>query len=94
MVAKELDAELQVEGISKPEVKAVLLQALTEKNLLKGTMRARGLESDLELQLEIKRLELEEGSEQRQEAERQRQEAERQRQFGLEKEERDFQRQS
>ncbi len=104
MVAKELDAELQVEGISKTEVKAVLLQALAEENLLKGTMRARGLESDLELQLELKRLELEEAERQRQEAERQREyaereaerqreETERQRQFELEKEEREFQRQ-
>ena len=42
---------MQVEGISKAEVKAVLLQALAEKHLLKGTMRARSLESDLELQL-------------------------------------------
>ncbi len=60
-----------MEGISKAEVKAVLLRVLTEKNLLKGTMRARGLGSDLELQLEIKRLELEERREQREEAERQ-----------------------
>ncbi len=35
------------------------MRALTEKNLLKGTMsmmRAKGLESELELQLELERL--------------------------------------
>ncbi len=73
LVAKELDAELLVEGKAKAEVKEVLLQALTEKKLLKGTMRTRGLESDLELQLEIKRLKPEERREQREEAERHRQ---------------------
>ncbi len=36
-----------MEGISKAEVKAVLLQALAEKHLLKGTMRARSLELQL-----------------------------------------------
>ncbi len=44
LVAKELDVNLQVGGIPKAYVKAVILQALTEKNLLKGTMRARSLE--------------------------------------------------
>ena len=82
LVGKELDAEIQVEGISKAEVKAILLHALAEKNLLKGTMRTRGLESDLELQLELKRLELEEKREERGFAER---EAERRRQFDLQK---------
>ncbi len=66
LVAKELDAVLQVEGTSKREVKAILLQALTEKNFLKVTMRAWSLGSDLELQLELKRLELEEAERQRQ----------------------------
>ena len=36
------------------------MQALAGRNMLKGTMRLRGLESDLELQLEIKILEIEE----------------------------------
>ena len=63
-------------------MEAVVLQELSEKNLLKGTMRAKGLESDLELQLELKRLELEEKREPREYAER---EAERQRQFELQK---------
>ena len=49
LVAEELNAELQAEGIPKANVKAIVFQALAEKKLLKGTMRARGLESDLEL---------------------------------------------
>ena len=61
------------------EVKAILLYALAEKNLLKSTVRARGLESDLELQLEIKGLALEERREQREKRERQRGYAERSR---------------
>ena len=69
LVAKELDKNLKVEGIPKVDVEAVVLQTLAEKNLLKGTMRARGLESDLELQLELKRLQIEERE---REAERQR----------------------
>ncbi len=66
LVAKVLDAILQMESIPKAEVKATLLHVLADKNLLKGTMRARGLESDLELQLELRKIELE--------AERQREE--------------------
>ncbi len=39
LVAKELDAELQVQGIPKANVKAALLQALTEWKKLKGTVK-------------------------------------------------------
>ncbi len=60
MVAKELDAELQVQGRAKTEVKAVVLQALVDRSLLKGTMTPTGLESELKLQHELKRLELDE----------------------------------
>ncbi len=102
LVAKELDAELQTEGKAKAKVNAILLQALAEENLLKGTMRTRGLESELELQLELKRLKLEEKRERQRrygrekeerEAESQREEAERQRQFEVEQKERELQRQ-
>ncbi len=39
LVTRELDAEWPVEGISKAEVNAVLLQSLTERNMLKGTVK-------------------------------------------------------
>ncbi len=47
LVAKLLREELLVEG--KAKVKALVLQALAEHNLLKGTVKVRGLESELEL---------------------------------------------
>ncbi len=67
LVVKEQDTELPV-----VEVKAILLQALTEENMLKGTMRTRGSESELELQFRVKEIELEQKREQREETERQR----------------------
>ncbi len=60
LVAKQLSADLQVDAKAKAEVKAMVLQALAERNLLKGTVNRRGLESGLELQLELRRMEIEE----------------------------------
>ena len=91
LVAKELDTELQVEGIPKAEVKAKLLHALTERSMLRGTVKPAEM-TELQFQLEMKKLEMQEreNREQREYAER---EAEKQRQFEIEKEEREFQRQ-
>ena len=79
MVAKELDTELQVEGIPKAEVKAKLLHALTERNMLKGAVKPAEL-TELQFQLEMKKLEIQE-SERREQREYAEKEAEKQREY-------------
>ena len=59
MVAKELHTELQVEGIPKANVKAVVLQALTERGMLKGTVKPAEV-SEMQFQLQMKKLEIQE----------------------------------
>ncbi len=54
LVAKELDAELQVQGIPKTDVNAALLQALTERKMLKGTVKPVEM-TEMQFQLEMKR---------------------------------------
>ncbi len=53
-VAKNLDTELQVESIPKANLKAVVLQALAERNTLKGTVKPVEM-SEMQFQLEFKK---------------------------------------
>ncbi len=76
LVAKELDANLQVEVIPKAEVKAKLLHALTARSMLKGTVKLAEM-TELQFQLEMKTLEMQE-NERREQREMQEREAERQ----------------
>ncbi len=81
-----------MEGISKAEVKAVLLRALTERNMLKGTVKPVEM-TEMQFQLELKKLEIQEREKREQiehelqkaREEREEREAEKQRQFELQK---------
>ncbi len=64
-MAKELGKELQVTGKVKADVKAVVVQALRERNLLKDIVRSRALELELQLELELRKLEMVENREHR-----------------------------
>ncbi len=46
---------LQVEGIPKADVKAKFLQALTERNMLKGEVKPAEM-TEMQFQLEMKKL--------------------------------------
>ena len=74
LLAKELDANIQVGGIPKADVKAVVLQALTERSMLKSRVKPVEI-TEMQFQLEMKKLEMQE-REKRQETERQEREAE------------------
>ncbi len=80
LVAKELHANLQVEDIPKADMKAVVLQALTERSMLKRTVRPADM-TEMQFQSELKNLEMQE------------REAERQREHELQKEREERERQ-
>ncbi len=89
---KVLDTELQVESIPNAEVKAILLHALTERNMLKGSVKSVEM-TEMQFQLEMKKLEIQEREKREQiehelqkaREEREEREAEKQRQFELQK---------
>ena len=56
-VAKELDVKLQVGNIPKAEVKAILLHALTERSMLKGTVKPLEM-TEIHFELELKKLDM------------------------------------
>ncbi len=58
-MAKQLSEELQAEGKSKADAKSLVLQALTEGNLLKVTMKPREL-TEMKFQLEMRKLKMQE----------------------------------
>ena len=59
MVAKQLSEEFVVEGKAKAEVKAVLLQALADRDMLKGTAKPFEM-CQMQFQVEMKKLEMQE----------------------------------
>ncbi len=59
LVAKELSEEMLVEGKAKAEVKAVVLWAMTERNILKGTVKTVEM-SEIQFQLKMKKVEIQE----------------------------------
>ncbi len=59
LVAKELDEELLIEGKANAEIKVVLLQGLTEKNLLRGTVKPAEM-TEMQFQFELKKLVMQE----------------------------------
>ncbi len=83
-VVKHLSSETQTEGLKKAQVKAKVIQLLTEKGLLKAVAKTREM-SQIEYNLEIRKLEAQERKEERERQERkeekERQEKERERQF-------------
>ncbi len=92
LVAKELDAELPIDGRAKAEIKAIVWQALTEHSMLKGAVKPAEM-TEMQFQLELKKIEMQEREAERQrehelqkereERERQEREAERQREHEL-----------
>ncbi len=93
-IVRHLSAETQIEGLKKAQVKATVIQLLTEKGLLKAVTKSREM-SQMEYDLEIKKLEMQREREEREESERRelREEKERERQFQREEKEREFERQ-